>query len=418
MTLSAVTPKLLAISFHYPPANNPRAIQVARLLRHLELPTGLVCADHEEKNDRRDSQLAKGAESSLEFVIRVPFVPSSSAREATRFAGRIVQPFWDLLPDQSRGWKRPVLASLAERISDWSHTVLVTFGSPMSDHLIGLELKRRFDVPWMAHFSDPWVDNPFNRYNWFTRKANLGFEREVVENANRLLFTSQETVELVMAKYDPSFRAKARLIPHCYEPEQYRAEAAASDEQITVRFLGDMYGPRTPKPLFSALSRILISNPRVLDDVCFEFVGSMCDLDLNSMGLNELPSGLVKLRNTVSNKESLQLMSSADGLMVIDAPAKVSVFLPSKLIDYIGAGKPLLGITPPGTASNLIVELGGWTGDPSKPQEIERAIEEFVEFLRKRKSENQSTWGEEAVRNRFVARVVANRFETMVRELV
>lgn len=391
---------------------------MARLLRHVELPTGLVCAEHEERNDRRDSHLAKGAESSLEFVIRVPFVPSSAAREATRFAGRIMQPFWDVLPDPSRGWKRPVLASIAERVTDWSQTVLVTFGSPMSDHLIGLELKRRFEMPWMAHFSDPWVDNPFNRYNWFTRKANLAFEREVVENADRLLFTSRETVELVMAKYDPPFRAKARLIPHCYEPEQYRGESSSSGEQITIRFLGDMYGPRTPKPLFSALRRILVSNPQVLEDVCFEFVGSMCDLDLNSMGLNELPSGLVKLRDTVSNKESLQLMSAADGLMVIDAPAKVSVFLPSKLIDYIGAGKPLLGITPPGTASTLILELGGWTGDPSNAQQIDRAIEEILEFLRKRKAERQSTWGDESVRNRFVAKVVASRFETLVRELV
>ena len=391
---------------------------MARLLRYVELPTGLVCADHEERNDRRDSQLANGAESSLEFVMRVPFVASAAARQATRFAGRIMQPFWDVLPDPSRGWKTPVIDSLAQRIPDWSKTVLVTFGSPMSDHLIGLELKRRFDVPWMAHFSDPWVDNPFNRYTWVTRKANLGFEREVVEKADRLLFTSQETVELVMAKYDPTFRAKTRLIPHCYEPEQYLTELKPSEKLITIRFLGDMYGPRTPKPLFDALSRILANNPRIVENVCFEFVGSMCDLDLNAMGLNDLPQGLVKLRDTVSNKESLQLMSSADGLMVIDAPAKVSVFLPSKLIDYIGAGKPLLGITPPGTASNLIVELGGWIGDPSNPEQIDRAIEEFLEFLRKRKAESQTVWGQESVRNRFVAKVVANRFESLVRELV
>jgi hypothetical protein len=239
-----------------------------------------------------------------------------------------------------------------------------------------------------------------------------------VEKADRLLFTSQETVELVMAKYDPSFRAKARLTPHCFEPEQYLAEPAVTDEQIKIRFLGDMYGPRTPKPLFDALSRILSNNSQVLEDVYFEFVGSMCDLDLNAMGMNGLPAGLVRLRNTVSNKESLHLMSSADGLMVIDAPAKLSVFLPSKLIDYIGAGKPLLGLTPPGTASNLIVELGGWTGDPSHPQQIDCAIEEFLAFLRKRKAENQSTWGTESVRNRFVAKDVANRFESLVRELV
>jgi Glycosyltransferase Family 4 len=415
---SGATPKVLAVSFHFPPANNPRAIQVARLLRHVELPTVLVCADHSDKNDRRDAEAAHGAEASLNSVIRVPFVSSATGRRASQLAGRVLHPFWELLPDQSRGWKRPVIDSLAQKITDWSQTTLVTFGSPMSDHLIGLELKRQFKIPWLAHFSDPWVDNPFNNYDWFTRRTNLDFERQVMEKADRLLFTSQETVDLVMAKYDRSWRAKARIIPHCYDPSQYPSNSTSNGRTLVIRFLGDMYGPRTPRPLFAALSRALSKNPSILDDVCFEFVGSMCDLDLNAMGLPDLPHGLVKLTDTVSNKESLNLMTSADGLMVIDAPAKLSVFLPSKLIDYIGAGKPLLGITPPGTASNLIAELGGWTGDPSQPEEIDRTLDNFLGFLRDRKTASQSFWGTETVRNRFVAKVVADHFQTLVRELI
>jgi hypothetical protein len=43
----------------------------------------------------------------------------------------------------------------------------------------------------------------------------------------------------------------------------------------------------------------------------------------------------------VGYQESLKLMSEADALLVIDAPADQSVFLPSKLIDYIGAGRPI-----------------------------------------------------------------------------
>ena len=411
-----LTPRVLAISFHFPPANNPRAIQVARLLRHFELPTGLICADDTQTNDRSDPSLLADAESHLQFVIRVPFTPSLFVRNATRIAKRFGTPFWEAIPDSTRQWTRPVIEIVERRFPELSDTVLVTFGSPMNDHLIGLGLKRRFNVPWVAHFSDPWIDNPFNEYNWFTRRANSKFEKEVITGADRLLFTSQETVDLVMAKYDPMLRSKILVIPHSYEPEQYSLPVNNKGSKITIRFLGDMYGPRTPKPLFSALSQIVRDDPAILEDVCFEFIGSMCDLDMNAMGLYDIPPGLVVLRGTVSNRESLSLMSSADGLMVIDAPATTSVFLPSKLIDYIGAGKPLLGITPRGTAWNLITELGGWMADPMETAQIEQTVKRFVGYLRGRKLEEDKVWGETIVRERFVAKAVAKRFENLLLE--
>ena len=143
-----------------------------------------------------------------------------------------------------------------------------------------------------------------------------------------------------MTKYPSSLRQKAAVVPHSFEPDQY--PGGDQPEFITVRFLGDMYGPRTPKPLFDALKTICKEEPSILEGVCFEFVGSMCELDVTQMGYNDLPGGLVVLRDSVSNQKSLELMSSADGLMVIDAPAEMSVFLPSKSLDYVVAGLSLL----------------------------------------------------------------------------
>ena len=40
--------------------------------------------------------------------------------------------------------------------------------------------------------------------------------------------------------------------------------------------------------------------------------------------------------------ESARRAAAADVLLVIDAPADESLFLPSKLIDYLPAGKPIL----------------------------------------------------------------------------
>ena len=81
--------------------------------------------------------------------------------------------------------------------------------------------------------------------------------------------------------------------------------------------------------------------------------------------LSQLPPQCVKFLPRVGYLQSLALAKSADLLLNIDAPAATSVFLPSKLIDYIGAGRPIFGITPAGTAARLIQSLAA--GLPTRP---------------------------------------------------
>ncbi len=416
---SAFQPELLAISFYYPPANNPRAVQVARLLRHTRLGTSLVCAAYLDSADRRDELLVTESERSLQNIYRVPFRVSPLERKITALVRRVARPFWDEWPDNSRAWKDTVVSFLTTKFQQEQimPKAMITFGSPMSDHLIGLELKRLYKLPWLAHFSDPWVDNPFKNYGWLTGKANLKMERQVVESADRLLFTSEETIDLVMSKYPDELRNNCRVLTHSYEGNKYKFRKSTGQEVI-IRFLGDLYGPRTPRPLFAALALIQREEPKSLENLKFEFVGSMCELNVWEMGLRELPANLVVLRDTVPNSASLELMSEADGLLVIDAPADMSPFLPSKLVDYMGAGRPVLGITPPGTASRLIKSLGGWVGNPADLRQVKDALLEFIRTLRDLRTKEQHMWGESAVRLRFDANSVGEEFRDLVMELV
>ena len=406
-------PRLLALSFYYPPANNPRAVQVHRLLHYIHLPTVLVCADYDQGNDRMD-HAREASNHELVECLRVPYAEAAWRKFAQRFIHRFDPLLIDKRPDKYVNWKPAVVKTVDEFLKARVENpdVLVTFGSPMSDHVIGLELKRRLRVPWIAHFSDPWVDNIFKNFNWLTRSINVSLERKVIETADRLIFTSAETLDLVMRKYPAPLRSKSRVLPHAFEIQSDSLPVEQSDSHV-IRYVGDMYGRRTPRPLFKALHDLLKSDPDLLSDVRFEFVGSMHDLKLDEMGLAELPPGLVNFHPTVSYEESLALMFSAAGLLVIDAPAETSVFLPSKLIDYVGVAKPIFGITPPGTAARLISELGGWVSDPSNKDATRQELASFVRFVTGRK-DFPGEWGNQAVRAKFDARVVAKQFECIV----
>lgn len=420
-TNSAV-PKLLAVSFSYPPKQEPRAIQVSRLLKHLNAATVLVCeGDHDE--EFTESTGLRDTESFLQRTLRVPFSMSPGRAILRRLSNRVYLPIWSRTPDHLGPWKKPVVKTIQRFMSTQGYRpdVLVTFAYPLVDNIIGLELKRRFKFPWLAHFSDPWVDSPFRTDDRLTRALNSRLERSVIERADRLVFTSSETAALVMEKYRPALSSKVRIVPHAYEPALFPSVQNSNDGgRLTIRYLGDLYLSRTPKPLFQALKILSVAEPELLKRFRFEIVGGVHELDLDQMGLSQLPEDLVVFLPRVNYCESLSMMTSASGLMVIDAPVprdRESVFLPSKLIEYVGADRPIIGLTPPGTAAYLISRLGGWVADPGSADQVAEAVRQFLLFVWERR-DDVAGWGRSEVREEFEAKAVATKFQQVVRELM
>jgi hypothetical protein len=68
-------------------------------------------------------------------------------------------------------------------------------------------------------------------------------------------------------------------------------------------------------------------------------------------------------------------------LLVIDAPADDSLFLPSKLIDYLPLRRPILGLTPPrGASADLIRRLGYPVVAPDDETAIAGQIEALLDL--------------------------------------
>ena len=419
---NSIVPKLLAVSFSYPPKQEPRAIQVSRLLKHLNASTVLVCEGNGA--ERTDSAGLGDMESFLQRMLRVPLTKSSPGRDLlNRFSRRIQLPVWSRTPDSLGSWKKPVLKTIDQFMGtqQFRPDVLVTFAFPLVDNIIGLELKRHFKLPWLAHFSDPWVDSPFRTDDPLTKALNARLEQNVIERADRLVFTSGETAELVMKKYRPALRAKVRIVPHAYEPDLFSGVPNSNGDRLVIRYLGDLYLSRTPKPLFRAIETLSATDPELLKRFRFEIVGDVHDLNLEQMGLSQLPEGLVVFRPRVDYCESLSMMTSASGLMVIDAPVAKhaeSVFLPSKLIEYVGADRPIIGLTPPGTASYLISRLGGWVADPGSAEQVADVVRQFLSYVWEHRDDLLAGWGRSEVREEFEAKAVARKFHEVLMELV
>jgi hypothetical protein len=387
--------RLIFLSWAYPPMEYPRAIQVERLARHCAIgPIEIVCAATRTPRTAGDVTIREIPEPArMRLYRRLNLAHVHAALVA---------------PDPQRAWAADAARAIAERPLA-RDDVLVTFGQPMSDHCAGLALTRRFGNRWIAHFSDPWADNPFARAPLF-RRRNLRLERAVIERADRVLLTSQETADLVMAKYPPAWRAKASVLPHAFDASLYPVREPGRGP-LVMRYLGSLYGARSPLPLLRALEAMARRMPDLGARLTVEFIGTAAQRHKTEAAQMRLPEGLVRFLPTVDYRASLALMRAADLLLHIDAPAAESVFLASKLIDYIGARRPIFAVTPAGTAARLVAEIGGWIADPTAPDAIAARLAEAIAAVA---AGRDADWGDETVRRRYDIGGVARAFDAIV----
>lgn len=373
-----MTRRLLAINWEMPPLSGPRAVQVSRTLKYL-VPLGwkssVVCFGPRSSRYNQDLPLAARLRAPDDVAL-VP-VPSLEERVFFRALWRVAPPI-KLLPDEKWVWIRAATRAALRLAAEQRFTALVSFGQPWSDHLIGLRVHRATGMPWVAHFSDPWVVSPYLRGRTWQRHIWQRMEAAVVQNANALVFVNSQTAERTMERYPASLRVKVHVVPHGFDPAEPAVPTTpAEGAPLTIVYTGRFYeGIRTPEPLLRALARLAARRP-IARELRVLFVGTVVPAHRQLASVLGL-DGLVEFSGRLSFADSARRAAAADVLLVVDAPASENLFLSSKLIDYLPAGKPILALTPlRGATADLIRSLGY----PVTPPDDEAAIASAIDTL-------------------------------------
>jgi glycosyltransferase involved in cell wall biosynthesis len=284
---------------------------------------------------------------------------------------------------KKREWVAPALRRL-RRLDLGRYDAVLTCSQLHVNHLIGLRLKATTRLPWVAYFSDPWARNPYARFaNPRVAAYHRALETQVLRAADRVLYTCDEMLHLAEEDQAAVLQGKAGVLPHSYVPEWFGPPVTEPSPALPIRLLhtGHFYGPRSPAPLLRALHR-LHQRRDLTGRLRIDSYGSFPAADREALVRNGLGE-IVRIHDTVPYLDSLALMRRQDLLLTIDAKLtqmSESVFLPSKLVDYLGAGKPLLAVTPSrGASARVVREVGGVVCDVADEAEIEAALERLLD---------------------------------------
>lgn len=389
-------PSVLVLAYAVPPMHVPMSPVAARLIAGLHqsgFGVDVISATAEASSFSLplDDSLCDYLKSHCRSLVRLQS-GSSLQRLFTHY-----RPFLRHFPDVMAGLQgiafRVVMAAKPD-----SYSAVLTVSPFHSVNPVMVRVKKACpEVRWVAHFGDPWANNPLEERP-LARLWNSWRESQALRAATYVTHTSHQALEMVHSTYPFLSRERTRVIPHAYDPSLYPSRPKRRNDKLTLRYLGTLFGRRSPTPFFKALSCLLNRRPELRDALRVELIGPM-DRHLSAWeAIDDLPQGMVLHRHAVNYVESHELMYDADLLIVIEADVEATPFVPSKLMDYMGADTPIIGLAPPGGCREILDRLGCLTANPQAVDAIADVLEIGVDRIIQGSTE---PWCRDVVRRSF-----------------
>jgi glycosyltransferase involved in cell wall biosynthesis len=322
---------------------------------------------------------------------------------------------WVLVSDQQAGWA-PFAQRQAEALIQRRQVqAIYTTSAPYTAHLVGLRLKQRFGLPWIADFRDPWVGNvTLNPPTAWHRMRIQRWERQVITAADRITAVSEPMTDAFRAAY-PMVNPKHFLtVPNGYDPDDFVQvdPLGRKPDRLGIVYSGSFYGQRSSQPFLQALNNVLMQGNIPRSAIQVRLVGNVgqSTMDLvRTMGLADV----VEIIGYVAHRQSVGYVLGADVLLLIIAPGPGSEgVLTGKIFEYLAARRPILALTPPSAAADLIRESR--SGVVVDPENVAAISDQLVALLRQWQLGTLVCDSDPAVVARFDRRRLT---ETLVRAL-
>lgn len=249
------------------------------------------------------------------------------------------------IPDARVWWVRPSVKFLKDWLRENPVDAVVSTGPPHSMHLIALGLKRALGVKWVADFRDPWTDIDFYAQLKLTRWADARHKRlegEVLRGADRVVTVSWHWAQ----DLQKLGAGDVAVITNGYDPDDLPPAGEPVDEDYSLVHIGSLSPTRNAPELWAALKRLCDEDPAFAAKFRLRFVGPVDHTIAESVESAGLGAHLERA-GRVPHAEAMRHMQRARVLLLLvnDTPNLMGI-LPGKLFEYLGTGRPVLGVGP------------------------------------------------------------------------
>ncbi|NML64892.1 glycosyltransferase family 4 protein [Hymenobacter sp. RP-2-7] len=277
------------------------------------------------------------------------------------------------IPDPRRGWNAYALAAVEKLLAQGERfDAVLTSSPPHSTQLIGLELKRRHGLRWLADLRDPWTDIYYTKDLHRTPAAawlDARYERQVLRGADAVLVTSPETERLFRRKLPDLAAGKIVVLPNGYDEPDFQQPSQPPADCLRITHTGTI----TARYRIDNLLRAVAECGRRLPAVPWRlrFIGQV-DAGIRAQVAAAGLADATEFLPFVPHQQSVAylLQSSAVLMAIPDVPLNLGI-LPGKVFEYLATYKPVLCVGPAGSdADHILREAGAGQALPYDDYEL------------------------------------------------
>jgi len=249
------------------------------------------------------------------------------------------------IPDARKFWIKPSIAYLSRYLLENPVKALVSTGPPHSMHLIAMPLARKFHIPWLADFRDPWTNIDFYKDLKLTSRADKKhrkLEMEVLKTAGAVTLISHGMAEDMVHIFPRQYE----VITNGYDADDSVPEKPLLDEKFSIAHIGTLVSTRNPLALWEALKSMIDEIPEFSSDLEIKLVGKVdfsVTETIKSMGL------MTYLRRIdyLPHEEVIRCQRQSQVLLlIINNTPNAKMILTGKFFEYMASGRPILCLGP------------------------------------------------------------------------
>jgi hypothetical protein len=247
------------------------------------------------------------------------------------------------IPDARKNWVKPSIDFLSDYISKNDIDTIITTGPPHSLHLIGMQLKAKLDVRWLADFRDPWTTIGYHKKLKLTPSSaqkHKALEKEVLTTADQIIVTSPTT----KVEFEAITNQPIEVITNGYDYEQI--ERPKLDTKFSLAHIGSLLSDRNPKVLWQVLKDLIAEDDTFKQDFQLDLVGAGSEEILTTIKNFNLDSHL-NLVGYVSHEDAIVYQRKSQVLLLIEIDSdETKCIIPGKLFEYMVSNRPIIALGP------------------------------------------------------------------------
>jgi glycosyltransferase involved in cell wall biosynthesis len=260
------------------------------------------------------------------------------------------------VPDPRKGWNTYVMRVVDELMKTESISAVITSSPPHSSQLIGLKIKQKYKLPWVADLRDPWTDIYYYKSLYhigFVAHLDATYEKRVLQNADAVLVVSKAIKRLFAAKLTAGGADHIHVLPNGFDAEDFTEPTTLNAKEFTIAYTGTMASSYKITAFLQALKELAATYGQ--DKIRVKIAGKVSPeitQQIEDYQLTNIFENLGYLKHSAAIK---LMQESTALLLVIPDIENNEGILTGKLFEYLASGKPIIGLGPVnGDAAEII----------------------------------------------------------------